>query len=288
METGPGGSIHILFLDATNFWLGASSSMVLDRFIDDPDEGNEALLVRLGTGVFRIISGKLRKTAFRVETPVATIGIRGTDFEVTVANDGSTTVSVNQGTVEVSVNAGVSDFAPLSEAVRAGLSIAVSAGTGQTTLGRASPSADPGLRGPPGARERERAEERSEQGRARLEARSDSERDRAAARAEKELARTEARSQKGRASAHRGQGTQQNAALDPDQSPDDQAGGGSEGSGSGGDADSGNGGGGGSGSGNGGGGGSGGGGGGGNGNGGGQGGGNGNGGGNGGGQGGGR
>ena len=167
VETGSGGSLHILFLDATNFRLGASSSMVLDRYIYDPDEGNQALVVRLSAGVFRIISGKLRKTAFRIDTPVATIGIRGTDFEVTVADDGSTTVSVNQGTVEVSVNEGVGDFAQLSEAVRAGLSIAVSASTGQTTLGRASPSRDPGLRGPPGERSRERADEAVEKQRGR-------------------------------------------------------------------------------------------------------------------------
>ena len=117
--TGPGGPIHNLFLEAINFRIGASSSMVIDRFIYEPNEGNEVLLVRLGTGVFCIISGKLRKTIFRVETPAATIGISGTDFEVTVANDGSTTVSVNEGTVEVSVNEGASIFALFSDVVGA-------------------------------------------------------------------------------------------------------------------------------------------------------------------------
>lgn len=73
----------------------------ISSFIYDPDSGDGQLLVRLSRGIFRIASGAMPKSGFRVVTPVATIGILGTVFEVRVGGEGATTVSVFEGAVEV-------------------------------------------------------------------------------------------------------------------------------------------------------------------------------------------
>ncbi len=55
----------------------------------------------LGKGVFRFVSGSMRKSGVSLKTPTATIGIRGTDFVVAVGNDNSTSIEVFDGEVEV-------------------------------------------------------------------------------------------------------------------------------------------------------------------------------------------
>jgi hypothetical protein len=89
VETLGGGALHIEFLDETDFRMGEDSRMVLDTFIYDPGSGDGQLLVRLSRGIFRIVSGAMPKSGCRVVTPVATIGIRGTVFEVRVGGEGA-------------------------------------------------------------------------------------------------------------------------------------------------------------------------------------------------------
>ena len=79
--------------------------MVLENFVFESTEKG-SLIVRLTQGTYRIVSGKLPKKSYAFLTPVATIGIRGTDFVVAVAPNGSTTVSVLDGEVAVSPNGG--------------------------------------------------------------------------------------------------------------------------------------------------------------------------------------
>lgn len=50
---------------------------------------------------FRFITGKLGGPGFKVRTPTAVIGVRGTDFVVLVAEDGATQVAVLDGEVEI-------------------------------------------------------------------------------------------------------------------------------------------------------------------------------------------
>ena len=90
--TGENGAIDIEFADFSTFSLGGDGRMVLDEMIYDPvaQEGEFALSVVSGT--FSFISGNIAKTspdAMVLDTPVATIGIRGTTVAGSVGGEGA-------------------------------------------------------------------------------------------------------------------------------------------------------------------------------------------------------
>jgi len=68
-----------------------------------PDVAAEKSPARASAGVLRTITGALRQKApiVEVSTPAVTAGIRGTDWEIVVDDDGTTTVTVLSGEVEV-------------------------------------------------------------------------------------------------------------------------------------------------------------------------------------------
>ena len=67
---------HVVFLDGTALTVGPRASMVIDKFVDDPNTKKGELAVTLGSGVFRLVGGKISKTsAIVVNTPSASIGI---------------------------------------------------------------------------------------------------------------------------------------------------------------------------------------------------------------------
>jgi hypothetical protein len=84
IETEVDSATKLLFLDETTLTLGPDSSVVLDRFVFDPDPSKAAFVMTATKGLFRFASGKLPKNAYRLHTPAATIGIRGTvlDFAI--------------------------------------------------------------------------------------------------------------------------------------------------------------------------------------------------------------
>lgn len=90
LETGSDGAVGIVFVDETEFSLGADGRMVLDEMIYDPDSGNGQSGFSLVSGTFSFVSGKIAKLgpdAMTVDTPVATIGIRGTKGLIRVASE---------------------------------------------------------------------------------------------------------------------------------------------------------------------------------------------------------
>lgn len=81
IKTALDGKLGIVFVDETRFSIGENGHMVVDSMIYDPgaQTGNSAF--KVVEGVFSFISGQIAKTdadAMIIDTPVATIGIRGT------------------------------------------------------------------------------------------------------------------------------------------------------------------------------------------------------------------
>ena len=74
----------LTFLDETTLTLGPDSSVVLDRFVYDPDPSRASFVMTATQGIFRFASGKLPKNAYRLHTPAATIGIRGTVLDLAI------------------------------------------------------------------------------------------------------------------------------------------------------------------------------------------------------------
>jgi len=93
LESGEDGAIGIVFADETSFSMAENGRMVLDEMIYDPGEGTGEMAVSVVRGVFTFVSGQIAKTdpeAMTIETPVATIGVRGTQGGVDTGSDGQT------------------------------------------------------------------------------------------------------------------------------------------------------------------------------------------------------
>ena len=141
VETVPDGALHILFNDETNLRLGSDSKVTLDKFVYNTDNNGGELLLSMGKGAFRFISGNVAKQGIRLTTPTCYIGVRGTDFTVVVAASGATQVVVLEGVVEITpINGGA------AATVNAGQGASVGAAGASVEISQgASPPSDPGL-----------------------------------------------------------------------------------------------------------------------------------------------
>jgi ferric-dicitrate binding protein FerR (iron transport regulator) len=78
IATGDAGSAQILFTDETALTMGPNSRVTLDKVIYDPSRRKGELVLRATTGAFRFVSGSGPKEGYKIETPMGTIGVRGT------------------------------------------------------------------------------------------------------------------------------------------------------------------------------------------------------------------
>ena len=104
VQTGADGKVGITFTDGTAFNLSSNARMVLDEFVYDPNGKSNSTLFSLTKGTFTFVAGKVAKTGdMKIETPVATMGIRGTTPHVEISDDGSvrfsTLIEENKGGV---------------------------------------------------------------------------------------------------------------------------------------------------------------------------------------------
>lgn len=109
VETGGTGSaIRMIFTDKTEFSLGADARLALDQLVFNPDTQTGAAQFSVLKGVFIFASGQIAKTDntdMTVITPVATIGIRGTEVAGRVSAADSQ-FTVIDGAIEVTTQAG--------------------------------------------------------------------------------------------------------------------------------------------------------------------------------------
>lgn len=92
LESGADGAIGAVLADQTSFSMGENGRMVLDELIYDPAAQNGSIGISVVQGVFTFVSGTVARTdpeAMVLKTPVANIGIRGTQVGIDIA-DGKT------------------------------------------------------------------------------------------------------------------------------------------------------------------------------------------------------
>jgi hypothetical protein len=90
VATGADGRVGINFTDGTSFNLSNNARMVLNEFVYDPASTSNSTLFNLTKGTFTFVAGKVAKTGdMKVDTPVATMGIRGTTPRVEISDDGT-------------------------------------------------------------------------------------------------------------------------------------------------------------------------------------------------------
>ncbi|OGP62929.1 MAG: hypothetical protein A2V65_12175 [Deltaproteobacteria bacterium RBG_13_49_15] len=89
LKTGPNGSIGVIFKDNTRISMGPDSRIVMSRYVFEPDQNRFSFLAKIVKGSLSYISGSLGKLSpesVAVETPTATVGIRGTRFLLKIDN----------------------------------------------------------------------------------------------------------------------------------------------------------------------------------------------------------
>ncbi|MCW9002541.1 MAG: FecR domain-containing protein, partial [Rhodospirillales bacterium] len=97
LETGGDGAVGIVLADETTFSMGENGSMVLDEMVFDPSAQEGKISMSIVKGVFTFVSGQVAKTdpdAMTLNTPVATIGIRGTQAGIDIADGKTLTVAL--------------------------------------------------------------------------------------------------------------------------------------------------------------------------------------------------
>jgi hypothetical protein len=97
IRTGDKSASRVRFQDNTDLSVGPRSEVTLDRFVFDPSPDKSQVALSIAKGVVRFTTGSLPKSAYKITTPTATIGVRGTIFTISVADDGTTSVSVEEG-----------------------------------------------------------------------------------------------------------------------------------------------------------------------------------------------
>jgi hypothetical protein len=101
LATSNSASAEIEFLDKTKLAVGPSARIVLDKFLYDANAAPGSISINLAKGAFRFITGGSPKAAYEIKTPTASMGVRGTVFDVYVADDGETVVLLHEGGVDV-------------------------------------------------------------------------------------------------------------------------------------------------------------------------------------------
>ena len=89
------GRIAIQFIDDSVIRLTEHSKVIIDKFIFDPNPEKSELALSFIKGTGRFVTGKLKrikKENIKIRTNSATIGIRGTDFTVSVDETGRSMV----------------------------------------------------------------------------------------------------------------------------------------------------------------------------------------------------
>lgn len=87
VRTGRPAAAGVVLTDDTTISLGSSSELVLNDYAFAPQEGKFALALKLLKGTFSYVTGqivKLSPEAARVQTPTATIAVRGTKLLIEV------------------------------------------------------------------------------------------------------------------------------------------------------------------------------------------------------------
>jgi VCBS repeat-containing protein len=79
VATGSDSTLGVTFIDGTVFGLSSNARMVLNEMVYDPNGSNNSSLISLVAGTISFVAGETAKHGdMKVDTPVATMGIRGT------------------------------------------------------------------------------------------------------------------------------------------------------------------------------------------------------------------
>ncbi len=83
LEVDDAGTASVTLLDGTRLSIGESSTVWLDQFAYEPQNGLLGIVIRLVRGSMLFVTGEIGRLApetIRIETPNGSLGVRGTRF----------------------------------------------------------------------------------------------------------------------------------------------------------------------------------------------------------------
>lgn len=83
LGTGGDARMQVTFRDDTSLTLGEQATVVIDRFVYDPQRSTGEAVIKASKGAIRFATGRIKgldNKTITVATPVANIGVRGTEF----------------------------------------------------------------------------------------------------------------------------------------------------------------------------------------------------------------
>ena len=95
ITTGNDDRAHLVFLDGSSLTVGPNARLTIDKFVYDPAAKAGELNVTVSTGVLRLVGGRISKSKpIQINTPSASMGIRGGIALLDVANNKTTSTFV--------------------------------------------------------------------------------------------------------------------------------------------------------------------------------------------------
>lgn len=89
VKTGDPGGIGMIFSDDTIVSMGPETEFAIDTYLFEPVEGKLSFIAKILYGTISFITGQITKLSpesVSLETPAATIGVRGTRVLIKVAD----------------------------------------------------------------------------------------------------------------------------------------------------------------------------------------------------------
>ena len=87
VRTGQDSIAELGFVDSTKLSVGPKSEMKLDKFVYDPDKGTGAVVLQATCGSYRFVTGVQDHESYKIKTPYATLGVRGTVLEIVLVEN---------------------------------------------------------------------------------------------------------------------------------------------------------------------------------------------------------
>jgi hypothetical protein len=106
--TGADGKVQLRMKDGTVLALGENSEFAIKHYTTKASgDKQDGAALKLVKGTLMQVSGNMEKSAYTLETPVSTLGIRGTVFNIQINTDGSVTATVADGAVATAASEAV-------------------------------------------------------------------------------------------------------------------------------------------------------------------------------------
>jgi hypothetical protein len=100
VRTNLDSDARIGLIDNTKLALGPNSTLKIDRAVYSDESRYKQIVINLTAGAFRFVTGNSDKKSYRIETPTAWIGVRGTVLDILISEN-KTLVTLQDGQASV-------------------------------------------------------------------------------------------------------------------------------------------------------------------------------------------